>query len=149
MACPHWKHSIPGPENPLNRELFPMESTTKPLFLNAYLPQPIYRRASGQDPTVEPFLPRLDHEALHGAAEIAAGVGEPGRGEAGAVGTDLRFRVDQNPLTKRLPREADREVGVDEGPLPEIQCGRGAVAEVGRDHGPHRLRDRKTLEQGP
>ena len=62
-------------------------------------------------------LTLLDHEALHGAAEIASDIGKPRHGEAGAIGTDPGFRVEQNPLADRLPRKADGEVGIDEGPF--------------------------------
>jgi len=52
-------------------------------------------------------------------------------------------------LADGLARKAHGEVGVDKGPLPEIQHGRSAVAEIGGDHRAHRLRDRKTLDQRP
>jgi hypothetical protein len=64
----------------------------------------------------------LDDEALHGAPEITVPVRKARHREAGAVRTDPRFRIEQDPLADRLPRKADGEVGIDEGPLQEIRA---------------------------
>ena len=66
-------------------------------------------------------LSLLDDETLHGAAEIAVLVRQPRRGEARAVGADQGFAIEQNPFSHRLARKTDGEIGVDEGPFPEIQ----------------------------
>src|SRR6266480_8035472 len=88
-------------------------------------------------------LPLLDHEALNRAAKIAFDVGQPRHRKTGAIAADPGFRVEQDPFTDRLPRHADGEVGIDKGPLPEIEHSGSAVAEIGRDHRAHSLRDCK------
>src|ERR1700740_1945031 len=95
------------------------------------------------------LLSLLDDEALDGAAEIAPDVGQPRHGEARAIRTDPGFRIEQNPLTCRRTGKTDREVGIDEGPLPEIKHGGGAVAEIRGNHGAHGLRNRRPLDQRP
>jgi hypothetical protein len=66
-------------------------------------------------------LSLLDHKALDGAAEIAALVRQPRHGKAGAIGTDPGFRIEQHPFADRLPRKTDGEIGIDEGPLLEVE----------------------------
>ena len=73
----------------------------------------------------------VDHEALHGAPEITLSIGKTRHRQAGALGADPAFGIEQDPLAERLARHADGEVGVEEGPVPEIQRGRGTVGEVG------------------
>src|ERR1700753_4363802 len=75
-------------------------------------------------------LALLDDEALHGAAEIALHIGQPRHRKPGTVRTDPGFRIEQNPFADRLARHADREVGIEKGPLLKIQHRRGAVAEI-------------------
>ena len=48
----------------------------------------------------------FDHQALDGAAEIAAIVGEPRHREARTVGTDPGFRIEQDPVAGRLARNS-------------------------------------------
>ena len=91
--------------------------------------------------------PTLDHEALHGTTEIALPISQSRHGEARAVRADPAFRIQQDPFADRLARHADGEIGVEEDPVPEIERGRGAVAEIGGDHRAHRLRYRRALDQ--
>ena len=90
---------------------------------------------------------RFSIQTLDGAAEIAALVGKPRHRKARAVGTDPGFRIEQDPLSLRLPRKIHGQVGVEESPLAEIQHRRGAVAEICGRHRPHRLRHRRAHEQ--
>src|SRR3954465_7190483 len=75
-------------------------------------------------------LPRLDHQTLHGTAEITSGVAKARRGDTGAARPDPAFGIEQDPLADRRTRQADREVGVDEGPFAEVEHRGGAVAEI-------------------
>src|SRR5262249_6260107 len=83
--------------------------------------------------------PLLDDQTLHAAAEIATSICKPRHREASAFRADPALRVEQNPFTDRFAGHADREVGVEKGPVLKIDRGRGAVAEIGRDHRTHRL----------
>jgi hypothetical protein len=85
-------------------------------------------RLSGTNPHC--YLSFLDNKALHDATEIAADIGQPRHRKARAIRADPGIRVDQYPITDRLAGKTHGEVGIEKGPLPEIQHGRGAVAEI-------------------
>src|ERR1700704_4721599 len=101
------------------------------IFNRGHVHPPGYRMSGAPDVALLPTAcsALLDDEALHGAAEGAAFVGKPRHRKARAVGADRGAAVEQDPFSHRLPRHAHGEIGVDEGPLPEIERGRRAVAE--------------------
>src|SRR5262249_40668252 len=51
-----------------------------------------------------------------------------------------------NPVVDRIARQADRQITIDEGPVPIIEYGRRAIAEVGGDCGGHQLAERPALD---
>src|SRR5215213_2116680 len=91
----------------------------------------------------------LDHQALNGAAEIAALIGEPRHGQPRTVRTDPGFGIEQDPVAGRLARKIHGEIGVEKGPGVKIQHGRSAVAEIRRRHRPHRLRNVRAFHDRP